>query len=287
MKIPKYWATCSQPKSVEARSGQGFLFTPWAWSDESVADAQQKANARAGDLAARVAAGEEPNRYGYADRPMREEIVKGVANAEGREVGIVTRNAYGALVLNAANAMFIDIDFPEDTSQPVMSRLQRLLGGTPPKPNPEELALQHIAAWQSQFRDLTLRVYRTFAGLRCLVTNEVFDPGKPDATAILKDLGSDPLYVRLCRAQECFRARLTPKPWRCNTGRPPARYPFGSVATEARYRRWEQSYEMDSRPFAVCRFVRQLGSADAHPDVKPILALHDQMACSERELKLA
>jgi len=30
----------------------------------------------------------------------------------------------------------------------------------------------------------------------------------------MRFLRSDPEYVKLCRIQECYRARLTPKPWR-------------------------------------------------------------------------
>ena len=31
-----------------------------------------------------------------------------------------------------------------------------------------------------------------------------------EAADILRALNSDPLYIRLCQAQECFRARVTP-----------------------------------------------------------------------------
>ena len=45
---------------------------------------------------------------------MREEIIQNIVNRDGKEIGVITRNAYGSLVLNAANARFIDIDFEQD-----------------------------------------------------------------------------------------------------------------------------------------------------------------------------
>ena len=53
---------------------------------------------------------------------MREEIVEGVRS--GNEIaGIVTRNGYGALVLNARQALFIDVDRPAPASPGLLGRL--------------------------------------------------------------------------------------------------------------------------------------------------------------------
>ncbi|HTP07889.1 MAG TPA: hypothetical protein VMP08_06545, partial [Anaerolineae bacterium] len=109
MKIPKYWAKSVQ--SVQQPGGRPYLLVIWQWSDASREDAQQKADNRVKEISDKVRAGQQLNRYGYSERPLREEITQGVTNAVGNEVAIVTRNAYGALVLNAVNALFIDIDF--------------------------------------------------------------------------------------------------------------------------------------------------------------------------------
>ncbi len=220
MRIPKYWAHGVQ--SVSDFAGQSHTFGCWQSSDVSVADAQQKADARARQLAEKLAAHEQLDRYAYGDRAMREEIRQVITGPAGRELAVMTRNAYGALVLNAAQAMFIDIDFPDKgLGGAAPGPVRRLFGGAPP--NPEEAPLRQISAWAAQRPDLGMRVYRTFGGLRCLIINVPFDPAQADAQAILRDLKSDPLYIRLCRAQECFRARLTPKPWRCGIRQSPPR----------------------------------------------------------------
>ena len=263
MKIPKYWAKSTQ--SVTAPDGRRYALASWQWSDTSPDHAQQQAAAKVGELARKVLAQERLNRYSYGERPLREEIAQVVTTRAGKEVAVVTRNLYGALILNAANAMFVDIDFA----------------------GPEQDHVSGVRAWWEQHRDLGLRVYRTFAGLRCLVTSHVFDPGQPNVTQILTALKSDPLYVRLCRAQGCFRARLTPKPWRCGMDTPPSRYPWNDAASEIRYRQWQQRYEGAIARYAACRLIQQFGTDQRHPDVEPVVEFHDRLARTESGLQLA
>jgi hypothetical protein len=284
MKIPKYWAKSIQ--SIQQLDGRPYLLVIWQWSDASVSDAQRKAEDRVREVADKVRAGQGLNRYGYGDRPLREEITQGVTNAAGSEVAIVTRNVYGALVLNAANAMFIDIDFA-DKGTSSSSGGGFSFGFGRRSPSQEDQHVERITAWASRHPEMGLRVYRTAAGLRCLITNQTCDPTRSDALEILRAFESDPLYVRLCKAQECFRARLTPKPWRCNIAPPPWRYPWANADIEIQYRLWERRYEQASRSYAVCRLVKQLGPQEIHPDVAPILKLHDQLTGIGRNLPLA
>lgn len=274
MKIPRYWAKSSQ--SVQQPGGRPYQVVIWQWSDASVSEAQRKAADRVREITDKIHAGQQLNRYGYGERPLREEIVHGVDNASGSEVAIVTRNLYGALVLNAVNAMFIDIDFTDKgTSGSTGGGFSWGIGKR--APSQEDQRVERITSWASRHPDVGLRVYRTAAGLRCLITNQTFDPTRSDALDILRAFESDPLYVRLCQAQECFRARLTPKPWRCNMAVPPSRYPWDNSDVEIQYRLWERRYEQAGRSYAVCRLVKQLGPQEIHPDVAPILALHDQL----------
>ena len=104
---------------------------------------------------------------------------------------------------------------------------------------------------------------------------------------MLRAFESDPLYVRLCQAQDCFRARLTPKPWRCNMDTLSSRYPWENNDHEIQYRLWERRYEEASKKYAVCRLVKQLGPPEVHPDVAPILTFHDQFTGVEADRPLA
>jgi hypothetical protein len=186
-------------------------------------------------------------------------------------------------VLNAANAMFIDIDFDDKGA----SGGGFLRGFGKHAASPEDQHVAHITTWASRHPDVSLRIYRTAAGMRCLITNQTFEPARSDALDILRAFQSDPLYVRLCQAQDCFRARLTPKPWRCNMTPPPWRYPWANSDVEIQYRLWERRYEQVSRSYAVCKLIKELGPREVHPDVASILALHDRLTRLEVDRPLA
>jgi hypothetical protein len=100
-------------------------------------------------------------------------------------------------------------------------------------------------------------------------------------------LGSDPLYLRLCRSQRSFRARLTPKPWRCGTRAAPARFPFETLAAEAAFRKWQEHYDGRRQRFATCALIGALGSAEVHPEVREIAAIHDEETRATSGLPLA
>jgi hypothetical protein len=255
----------------------------WRWSEISLEDAQQQADSRLMELAQLLQAGTPLDRYAYSDRLLREQIVQTIRpNAV-----VLTRNLYGAVVLNTSNAMFIDIDFAAQNPTPSGSLLGRLFGRSTAAPGPQELAVQRIRQWTSQRRDLGLRVYRTFAGLRCLVTTRTFDPKRSETIDLLRDVGSDPLYIRLCQAQARFRARLSPKPWRCGLRPPPVRYPWTRPQDELRFRQWQLTYEQSIQGYGVCTLLDRLGSTAVHSEIAPIIALHDQFACKQPAYPLA
>jgi hypothetical protein len=190
MHIPRYWVKGAH--TAQSSSGKPVSFTCWHWSDASLDDARRKADERARSIALKLAAQQPLDRYGYGERPMREEVVQAVKSPGGSEVALVTRNAYGALVLNAEKAMFIDIDFDKKESGGGLASAFKGLFGKP-APGPEESHRQRVVEWAQKHPDLGLRIYRTFGGLRCLVTNATFDPQGGESRQILQELRSDPL----------------------------------------------------------------------------------------------
>ena len=285
MNIPRYWAKGSA--IVRSSDGMEQRYAAWRWSNDSLQDAARWAQESAERIARQIGAGQQLQRYLYGERAMREEVLQRVARPDGRELGVVTRNSYGALVLNAANAMFVDIDLPDEKPSGSLAGGLRKLFGAKPALSPEAAALQTLENWAKQNTGLGLRVYRTAGGLRALVTSVTFDPTLAQTRQILQGLDSDPLYIQLCQAQGCFRARLTPKPWRLDLPPLPVRWPFETPSAEARARQWVQRYEQHSAPVIVCRLVKSLGVPNLHPDVAPILDLHDRYALGSPSLRLA
>ncbi len=284
MKIPKYWA--KGQTTVRDERGRELTVACWRWSDVSPAEAVQAAEARAREITLRFEAGQRLDRYAYADRPLREEIIEPLNGAGGREAAILTRNSYGALVLNTARVMFIDIDSEKKDRPGAFAGVLRQLGGKQSL-SAEALQLARIEEWSRAHPEWSIRVYRTFGGLRGLITNELFEPKDSSSIEILKSLGSDPLYVKLCQAQECFRARLTPKPWRCGVNGPPGRYPWPTAAAEIAQREWERNYEHATHQYTTCKLIKDFGSKTMHPEIARIAQIHDQYACLGDSLSLA
>ncbi len=94
-------------------------------------------------------------------------------------------------------------------------------------------------------------------------------PGEPASAAILEELSADPLYRKLTEHQECYRARLTPKP--------PAAYPWNDASAEARYRGWEAACGETIRRYATCRFIRDFGPPAEDPEIVKVIEYHDSL----------
>ncbi len=278
MNFPKFWAKGTH---------QGF--TCWRWSDSSLAEAAALAQEAARRIAERFASGDKLRRgYGYPDRPFREPVLREIKSLGGELAAVITRNSYGALVLNTARVMFVDVDLPEPKS-PVGGWLKRLFG-KPESPAPRiigEDVLARAETWRQSHPGWSWRVYRTKAGLRLLATHAPFEPDAPSTEQVFDALGADPLYRRLCGTQKCFRARLTPKPWRCGSRNPPCRWPWPDAKAEARFKAWETRYQIACRDYATCELIAAPGSQQVDPTVQLILKVHDETTLADSMLDLA
>jgi hypothetical protein len=275
MNFPQFWAR-----------GQSGDFFAWRWSAKNMAEAQTLANQAAQQNAERFRADTLPCRYGgyYPNRPFREQILQEIKNPAGEIAAVVTRNSYGCQVLNTARVMFVDIDLPEPKSPGLFQRL--FCKPSPPSVTLES-ALAKIENWTHLHPDWGWRIYRTRAGLRLLATQALMDTGSPMVLDIFAALGADPLYRHLCVAQKCYRARLTPKPWRCGLRRKPDRWPFLDAKAETRFQKWDAQYRTNSASWATCQLIRQIGNATIHPEVQPIIKLHDSATRVGESLQLA
>ncbi len=281
MKIYRYWNKVAVPVDIQ---GESRIIACHGWSDTSLADAAQRAREIAERCARAVERGGKKEHYAYLDRPIREEIIKEITR-DGRRTAVITRNSYGSLILNTAEALFVDIDYlPEGLGIRLRRFLLKLMGK--PIPRQDEGILSLVHGIVEEQRGMGLRVYRTANGFRCLVTNRTYDPVSQEVSDLLERFGGDPLYSRLCKSQECFRARLTPKFWRCQVPRPPSRFPWANPEEEARYRDWELTYQERTNFFATCMYVAKFGSTKVHESIRPIVSLHDRYACTGAE-KLA
>ncbi|MGD9904543.1 MAG: hypothetical protein AB7U83_13850 [Vicinamibacterales bacterium] len=277
MLIPRFWAraegTATDP------FGRQLLLRLWGWSQESAAEALVVARRRVAEVTARLAGGDGPDAYPYGTRqPLREEIVRYLVG-DGPGESIVTRNRYGALVLNTARVPFIDVDAVAPSG---LAGLKRLFGRGPAV----DPALERIRAACARHPRHAFRVYRTRSGFRVLVVNAELDPVSEEARAFLDGFGADPQFVRLCRVQQSFRARLSPKPWRIGVKAPPGQHPRDPVA-QAAFGAWLLDYDAASRGYATCQFVETIGTAPPGGDARAIVDEHDRTTRAHEPLPLA
>lgn len=254
MKIPQFWARASR---------DGFEAPGWSFS--SLAEAKKVAEQRVA-LLVEVLTGKRARlegKYLYGDRPVREPVVEEL----GPEA-VVTRNSYGALCLNTQDVAFVDVDVKDPS---VLTRLLAAVRASDIK----DPSLDRIRKAQAGHPDWALRIYRTRAGFRVVAVHARMQPGSAEAQQLMDALGADPLYRKLCAAQDSFRARLTPKPWRMDMRRLPATFPWRDAGVERTVNEWVAEYDEARDAYAVCQLLETLGTPAQDPVIDRILQFHD------------
>lgn len=324
MIVPRYWAEAKEKTVV---NGKQITVKRFGWSDISEAEASDHARARVKEAIGRAEKGQKVRKVdhkvsynGAEGLPIREEVI------ERYNDSVLTRNSYGALCLNTPDVLFADIDFATEpgfrfhiaallllaalaaiagwyfaswktlllmlfpgllftsTLAEGLFRLQRLFQG-----GPQRRAMTAIQAFARGHPDWHLRLYRTPMGFRVLVMHKTFRPNAEETARFFREVGADPLYVRMCKNQHCFRARVSPKPWRIGVGRMgprPGVWPIKPERMPER-RRWVARYRLAAANYSACRFVAKLGSDVTDPKADYVRDIHDRYCRAGQDLELA
>jgi hypothetical protein len=215
----------------------------------------------------------------YGEKGLEEEIFDVACPADCG--ALVTRNHYGCLVLNASNAMFIDVDMHHRPA--VANNVD--VGN--PLTGPWRQTLDDLRTVLASVCGVGFRIYKTAAGFRILATGREFRPGSPESNGLMQSVGADADFVKLCRTQQNFRARLTPKPWRCGVLAPPCPFPRSSEHDRRRFAEWLSRYDEASRCHATCRFLEEIETEHLSQRVSKIVEYHDQMTRAYADQLLA
>jgi len=192
---------------------------------------------------------------------------------------VITRNAYGAQVLNTARVLFLDIDVPAPTL------FDKLLGMMGRKDAPQ-VVLDELRE-ELRATGGTFRIYATARGYRVMAIDREYDPAGTEAQQLMVATGTDKNFIALCRAQKSFRARLTPKPWRCGVKGKPPEYPRETPSADVAFRQWLEEYERAGRGVGTCRFVGVVGSGSARGVARDVVDLHDRATRANERAALA
>lgn len=325
MIVPDYWAEATARGELR---GQPITVRRFGWSTDSDEHAQHMAEERAKAALLRAQTGEPLPRhepkvpYNGADGvPIREEVIARDGDT------VVTRNSYGALCLNTPDVLFADVDGKRAAPIPISGigsfAIAYLVGSIFYHRSGEATAgvaatialmvsapiLHGIASlWMSRpasaqrrvlralsrlagaDRSVLFDLYQTPLGHRVLARHKRFDPTSREAKQLLETLHTDPVFVQMCVKQRCFRARVTPKPWRIGmTDRMkprPGIWPVNPARREDR-RRWTVRYEQASEGFSACRFVQTIGAGSEDTPVRRVRELHDALSRARADLPIA
>lgn len=121
-------------------------------------------------------------------------------------------------------------------------------------------------------------LYQTPAGARAIRLDRTMDPTTDESNALMVALYSDRLYREMCLRQACYRARLTPKPWRIHLDRwrGPV-WPVEGNRLEER-KAWVEQYDKDRASWGACCWVEDLGTGPVDPRCRAVRELHDTHA---------
>lgn len=282
MRFAKYWAQIECPVFDDQKVQRTIHL--FGWSDQSAADAEAHARSRAAKVKLTYGRREGNPWYLYDDRPLREPILEDLSKGESRVV--ITRSRLGPKVLNTDRVAFVDIDVYNDHDpQRGPSRrhgfFDRLLG----RPDPMGVRRAAIREWCQRHSDFGLHLYETKNGFRGIITDRLLEPRAERTLSLFKELGADELYIRLCKGQECFRARLSAKPWRIGAPVLSASFPYTfsgtSVERNECMRRDDEiaaQYDGIAEGYAACRFSEHFGRAIIHPEVQRVIDIHDAVS---------
>jgi hypothetical protein len=272
MKFAKYWANAQQDCTND--TGKSFQLTAAGGSNSSMAQARERARVRVEQLAQIIRQKGTLNDYEYADGYIQEEIIQELQGPDGRPIAVITRNSYGATILNTDKVLFGDIDVPRPG---IVDKLLSLLGK---RLKDKAHYVAEVCRFQAANPELAIVVYETHSGLRFAVTHKEIDPTATDVAKIFTALHVDKLYGKLCRAQASFRARLTPKPWRMGLPRPPFRFPREAHEKQSLFDTWLQQYTNTSVDYSTAKRIEHFGDHVMPASIRQVIELHDRIACA-------
>lgn len=265
MRIFRHWVRAEKSAVIE---GEAYCGVVYGGSNASEEEALEDVERRWERVCARIR-GQEMAVDEY-ESDIREEVLGVVA-----EGAVVTRNRYGAEILNTTELVIVDIDrVPCGLEGLTIFRfLKRLFGRAVEDEDPLERLVRRIGGMLEKGHPVLRggRVYRTPAGFRCLLATRVKDPRAAEVQRLMVELGVDLLYASLCRKQGCYRARLTAKPSRVPMRSLMQKWPVTEEALAVRVK-WVAEYRRKSAGMSACRYVLTVGE---EPD-SPLVKWHDE-----------
>ena len=111
----------------------------------------------------------------------------------------------------------------------------------------------------------------------------------PEVRTLFDGLKVDPLYSLLCDKQQCFRARVTGKPWRMGMSGLSSmdrRWPVDPANASSR-QQWSTEYDREAEKYAACHHLTHLGNPSVCAEAQEFIRWHDATSKAQSSLPLA
>jgi len=268
MRVFKYWSIAETtvlindaPKSISCFGG----------SNHSESDALNDGHQRLEAVKRRITGTERGKGHDY-EADIREEPLQWIGDRD-----VITRNRYGAEVLNSTSCIFVDIDEP-------VFRLWQIFRRIRSREQKKQAILEFVGRRlkKGDLRDFGIRIYETHSGVRLIIEGKALDPRSKESTNLLRSFHADRLYSTICRKQNCYRARLTPKPYRIKMKPIRLQYPY-EEKDRKKIDGWISEYNSKSQGFASCHIVQVTGGDSLSIAVR----YHDERTRAHSSLPLA
>ena len=188
---------------------------------------------------------------------------------------VVTVCRYGAVIWNTTKYSIYDLD---DYRWEFLDLFRSYKGMSQ-----KEIIVHKFKLNVSKCRELgdSFRIYETCKGVR-VIGKRYIDPSSGAFQIMMRRLNVDWLYLIMCKRQMCYRARLSPKPFRMAIESIKIKSPLDCLSEK--YKNWSNRYFSESEKYSVARLWESIGE-DFSMDHE--IVLHDKMTNSISGLKLA
>ena len=264
MKYFKYWVKETFQISIDGNPKNICILSG---SNTSREDAREEAKSKAINI---------ENRINHRDpKAEYEVIIKEHVHEIIDESNIISICRYGAKILNTMTYTILDLDDCKPGLFDLFGRAKNV--------SLKNRIIDHFERHVSRFPELgsDFRIYETTKGIR-VIGKQYVPPEGRRYTSMMRKLSVDRIYIELSKKQNCYRARITPKPYRIKTETIRIKSPL-DCETDT-YRHWSEKYDTASQNYSVVRLVKTMGK-DFSQDA--VIQLHDTICNESRHSRLA
>lgn len=264
MRTNRFWIKTTRRITIERDVKEISIL---AGSNISISDAENVADEIHRRIQNRIDAKQRTQEY--------ESTIKEWVSEKLDEDNVVTVNRYGAQVLNTTQYTILDLDDVPFHFLDIFGRTRRR--------DKKSLILERFKKKLAKSDTLgsDIRIYETTKGLR-IICKCYIPPKTVRFLNLMCRFTVDSIYAMLCIKQDCYRARLTPKPYRIHQDKFRIQTPL-DCETEA-FRTWNAQYIQKSKAYSVTKLVEAIGS-DLSSD--RVVAYHDRICNCASENPLA